>query len=98
MVKSTNRPCHLDTFASRFAKERHRIGYSVAALARVIGVARQSIMNIETGHSQPKSDMLIHAARVGMDVQYIITGVPSRDLEAIEKAIGYSTIDEELAA
>lgn len=90
-------PTELSRVAARFAEERHRIGYATAALARSLDTSRMAIMNIERGSAELKSGTLLRAIRMGMDGQYILTGVRSPNLDAVEAAIGYATLGEAIA-
>ncbi len=76
--------------AERFQLERKRIGYSQAAAAREIGVSRETLRNVENAQSDFKVSLLVGASRLGMDIQFILTGVRSPNQETAEKAVANS--------
>lgn len=73
----------------RFAEERERLSYSQAAFARLLGISRPGLMNIENGKSDFKVSQLIAAASAGIDVQYVVTGVRSKNTEKVTDEIGF---------
>lgn len=72
--------------AERFRIERERIGYSQAAAARALAISREALRNLENGQSDFKISILASASQLGMDAQFILTGVRSPNLETVEKA------------
>lgn len=62
---------------NRVRAERERIGLSQTDFGVAAGVGRQTQFNYESGKRVPDGDYLAAAARLGVDVQYVITG--SRD-------------------
>ncbi len=94
-------PDDRDLIADRIREERRRLGYKEAAFANVfLGRKHFTLTKIECGMVPMDADDLRVAACVGMDVQYIITGIRTSDdcLAAIENAIGYATIGARVAA
>ncbi len=75
--------------------ERLRLGLSQVALGKALGVTKWTIINYERtgGRGTPiPADLLSACSRMGMDVQYIITGVSSNNLNRVaEEAGGYRT-------
>lgn len=84
--------------ALRFVEERERLGYSQSAFARLLGYSRSGVRNIEVAHSMMRAGALCGASRLGMDVQYVITGVRSENVDEVVAAIGYATLGERFAA
>jgi len=72
--------------AIRLVEERTRIGYSQAALARELGISREGVRLYEIGQNGLSGEFLAKAAGLGVDVQYVLTGVRSQNLAAAEKA------------
>lgn len=68
----------------RLKKERLRLGKSQAEIAAEIGIAKKSQTNYELGHSAPAAAYLAAVAAVGIDVLYVLTGVPSPSIDAGE--------------
>jgi transcriptional regulator with XRE-family HTH domain len=77
----------------RLKEERTLLGLSQSALAESLGVTKWTVINYERpgGRGTPiPADLLSACARLGMDVQYILTGVPSANLNRVaEKAGAY---------
>jgi len=75
--------------AARFTEERKRIGYTQSAFARLLGMSVPGLRNIEAGESEFKVNVLMAAAGAGADVQYIITGVRSKNVEKVADEVGF---------
>lgn len=73
---------------SRFEEERLRRGRTQESLAKEIGVNRRTISRIENGDTPPAGDLLSAVARLGFDVQYILTGVRSENLYKVAEPEG----------
>ena len=75
----------------RLKEERTRLGLSQSALAELLGVTKWTVINYERagGRGTPiPADLLSTCARLGMDVQYILTGVPSTNLNRVAEEAG----------
>ena len=68
----------------RLKNERLRLGKTQAELADECGVAKKSQTNYELGHASPSAAYLACAARVGVDVTYVLTGARGGALAADE--------------
>ncbi|KAA6405783.1 helix-turn-helix domain-containing protein [Candidatus Tokpelaia sp.] len=79
----------MENIAKRLIEERNRIGFNQTAFARLLGISRIALRNIEAGESVFKIDVLQAAAAVGVDIQYVITGIHSQNTSDIEEKIGY---------
>jgi transcriptional regulator with XRE-family HTH domain len=84
--------------AARFRSERERLGFSANAFAHFVGRSGEGFRRFEAGETSMKFDALAAAARLGVDVQYVITGVRSENLDDVEAAIGYATLGAMIAA
>ena len=76
---------------ARLKAERTRLGLSQTALADTLGVTKWTVINYErpAGRGTPiPADLLSACARLGMDVQYILTGVPSANLNRVAEEAG----------
>lgn len=71
----------------RLKNERLRLELSQAELAAELGTNKKSQTNYELGHNQPSASYLAAAARLGIDVAYVLTG---------ERAPTVSTVEREL--
>jgi len=59
-------------FGQRLKEEREQIGLTQYELAKTLGVSSKTISNYETGgHKAP----LLKMIQVGIDINYLITGV-----------------------
>ena len=75
----------------RLKEERTRLGLSQSALADTLGVTKWTVINYERpgGRGTPiPADLLSACARLGMDVQYILTGVPSTNMNRVAEEAG----------
>jgi len=80
----------------RLKEERQRLGLSQTALARTLGVTKWTVINYERtgGRGTPiPADLLSACARLGMDVQYILTGVASANLQRVAEEAGTYKVD-----
>ena len=59
----------------RWAEERERLGLSRAAIAKEAGRTPQAIGEFERGVAWPGGEALAAFARLGADIQYVLTGV-----------------------
>ncbi len=66
-------------FESNVKQYREQLGLSQEALARELGVSRQTVVNIERGLSEPKVLLAIAIAAVlGATIQDLFRRLPSR--------------------
>ncbi len=68
---------------NNFKKERDRLGISQEKIAEVCDVTRQAIYRWEKGSSIP-FDKLAKLVSLGFDIQFIVTGVPSSNLNQVQ--------------
>ena len=62
---------------ARLKEERERLGMSQPQFAGLGEVSKRAQITYEKGESTPNADYLAAVAKVGADVQYIVTGVRS---------------------
>lgn len=74
----------------RLVEERTRLGYSQANFAHQTEVNRETLRLNELGRSGISAEFLGRAAQLGVDVQYVITGIRSQSLEAANTAVSQS--------
>ncbi|MDR3351757.1 MAG: helix-turn-helix domain-containing protein [Zoogloeaceae bacterium] len=72
--------------AIRLVEERARIGYSQNDFATKLGISREGLRLYEAGQRGISAEILARAAILGMDVQYVLTGIRSSNVSAIEQA------------
>ncbi|AGI35954.1 helix-turn-helix domain-containing protein [Mannheimia haemolytica] len=65
----------------RLIEERTRLGYTQANFAHQTEISREALRLNELGRSGISAEFLGRAAQLGVDVQYVITGVRSQSLE-----------------
>jgi transcriptional regulator with XRE-family HTH domain len=58
----------------RLREERERLGYNQTQLAVIGDTTKKSQIDYEKGNSYPKGNYLEAVSKLGIDVQYIITG------------------------
>lgn len=79
---------NLADIGERIAEERGRLGFTQVAFARLLGISRVGLRNIEAGTSEFKVNVLAEAAAAGVDVQYVLTGVKSENTKQVKEEIG----------
>lgn len=62
---------------SRLKEERERLGYTQPQFAELAGAKKRTLIDWEKGVSSPTAVQLSALAEIGVDVLYVITGVPS---------------------
>jgi transcriptional regulator with XRE-family HTH domain len=85
----------------RLKEERTRLGLSQSALAESLGVTKWTVINYErpAGRGTPiPADSLSACARLGMDVQYILTGVPSTNMNRVAEEAGAYRVERKATA
>lgn len=65
------------SIGERLREERERLGFTQPAFAGLAETTKKSQIDYEKDLTQPKAGYLAAVAKVGADVQYIITGVRS---------------------
>jgi transcriptional regulator with XRE-family HTH domain len=81
----------INSSPARLKAERTRLGLSQVALGQALGVTKWTIINYERtgGRGTPiPADLLSACSRLGMDVQYIVTGVSSSNLNRVAEETG----------
>jgi transcriptional regulator with XRE-family HTH domain len=69
--------------SQRIVAERNRLGLNQSDFAWAGSVKRGSQVGYEGGNRTPSAEYLAGIAAIGADVQYIVTGARSRNLEAV---------------
>ncbi len=80
------------SIGSRLKEEREKIGYSQERLASIGGVKKGAQINYEAGKRQPDAAYLRGVAQVGIDLQYVLIGLPSANL--IEAMLSDEFVEE----
>lgn len=74
--------------AERFTLERERLGFSQSDFANKIGMSREGLRKNENGETALKADTLAIAAELGLDIQYVVSGIRSNNLADVEQKVG----------
>nr|WP_272880875.1 helix-turn-helix transcriptional regulator [Pseudomonas fragi] len=61
----------------RLKEERERLGFSQTEFAAVAGASKNSQYNYEKGERSPDAAYLAAVAEKGVDILYVVTGVPT---------------------
>ena len=78
--------------SARFKEERERLGLTQQDIAAAGNVGHRTVQGWESGSFAPKAEFLAHAATIGVDVAYVITGhrslsgavpAPASDADAV---------------
>lgn len=85
------------TIGDRLREERERLGFSQPAFAGLAETTKKSQIDYEKGITFPKANYLEVIAKVGSDIQYIVTGVRSASLMGEEALLleGFRKMDAE---
>ncbi|MGM3189862.1 helix-turn-helix domain-containing protein [Dickeya dadantii subsp. dieffenbachiae] len=62
---------------TRLREERERLGLSQVAMGDIGGVKKLTQLNYEKGDRMPDAAYLNAVSKIGVDVQYVVTGVRS---------------------
>ena len=73
--------------AARFVIESSRLGVKPAEQAERLGISKALLLDFASGGREIGSSVLAAAAAVGLDVQYLVTGVRSTNLPAVKAAL-----------
>ncbi|SDK67110.1 XRE family transcriptional regulator [Billgrantia gudaonensis] len=77
----------LSNIGERLREERTRLGLSQTAFGEVGGVKKFAQSNYETGKRHPDALYLESLAKIGVDIQYVVSGIRStNDAEGVEPA------------
>lgn len=74
-----------ESIAIRLTEERARKGYSQADFARQLDISREGLRLYEMGQRGLSAEFLAKAAGLGVDVQYVLTGVKSPNVAEAER-------------
>ncbi len=77
--------------AERLTEERVRLGFSLRDFAGQLEISQNGLRNYEAGQRGISAEFLAKAARCGVDVQYVLTGV-RMSAPGIEKPVSDSGI------
>src|SRR5450830_934058 len=83
-------------FGDRLRQERTRLGLTQEAFAAIGGVKKLAQINYEQGKTYPDAGYLIALSGVGVDVGYVMLGVPTSDAlseDENELLVGYRGLD-----
>lgn len=72
---------YLEKCGQRLQQERNQLGLSQAQMAEAGGVKRGSQVSYEKGERPPTAEYLFGIAAEGADIQYIVTGVRSLNVD-----------------
>lgn len=85
------------SIGERLREERERLAFTQPAFAGLAETTKKSQIDYEKDLTQPKAGYLAAIAKVGADVQYIVTGVRSAQALSNEEALllkGFREMDE----
>lgn len=88
----------MPTIGDRLARERKRLGMNQTEFGKHTGVGRASQVNYETDRRSPDAEYWERAAKIGVDVQYVLTGVHSRNLDQVAEEVGTYKTDKGVGA
>ncbi|MDT4862600.1 hypothetical protein FQZ97_972640 [compost metagenome] len=61
----------------RLQEQRAFLGYTQEAFAKVMGIVKRTQASYEAGDAEPKAGYLYRASELGVDVLYVMSGVPT---------------------
>lgn len=65
----------MSTFPERLRAERERLGIKQVPFAEIGGAKKHSQINYESGKTFPDAAYLMRVAEIGVDIQYLLTGI-----------------------
>lgn len=74
----------MEEMGARLKEERIRLGMNQDEMAALAGMKRMAQLRYEKGERSPDGQFFAAAARAGVDVQYVITGVREGAMEDAE--------------
>ena len=83
------------TIGNRMQEERKRLNYNQPNFAALGGIHKNTLIEYEKNRAHPDASFLSAIAAVGADVQYIVTGKHSININ--ESEAGYSISPEQRA-
>lgn len=72
------------SFSERLKSERNRLKLTQTQLAELAGTTKQSQLKYEKDIQKPGMEYLAAIAKVGVDVQYLLTGIHSETALTVE--------------
>lgn len=77
--------------ALNLVEERTRLGYSRKNFAEQTGCSAESLRLYESGQVNIPADFLLAAVQLGIDIQFVFTGIPSENLDTVTQDINKKT-------
>jgi DNA-binding XRE family transcriptional regulator len=74
------------SIALRLTEERSRVGFTQADFARKLDITKEGLRLYENGQRGVPAEFLSKAMALGIDVQYVLSGVRSKNLAEAEAA------------
>lgn len=94
---STSRGEELFGIGERLREERNRIGLSQVVFGMELSATDRTVKKWEANETSPRAEDLLAAARLGVDVLYVVTGErkPPKQTHGVEEpAVAYSPAAE----
>lgn len=76
---------YMNKVGERLKEERERLQFNQEDFAKLCNSSKRSQGNYERDKRAPDSEYLVLASKLGCDIQYIITGIRSANIESIGK-------------
>ncbi len=73
-----------ENIAIRLIEERGRLGYSKASFAHQAEISAEMLRLYELGRNGISAEFLAKVAELGVDTQYVLTGIKSTNLDSVE--------------
>lgn len=83
----------MNTIGKRLREERTRLGLSQEKLALAGGVQKRTQINYEANERSPDSNYLALIAQIGVDVNYILTGVRITQYKTDDGELGDNVVN-----
>ncbi|MFJ3047000.1 helix-turn-helix domain-containing protein [Herbaspirillum chlorophenolicum] len=86
----------MNTIGERLKAERTRLGFNQTEFAAIGGVQRRAQLFYEQDERRPDAGYLQAVSRLGVDVQFVVTGAPSSQALTDEEALlldGFRKLD-----
>lgn len=83
-----------ELFSKRLKEERKRLGMNQEEVAKKVSIHRETWSRYENNKIMPGSIILFHAAKLGFDINYILTGDRG---QPIQNVYAFRVSEDEIA-
>lgn len=82
------------SIGSRLKEERERLKINQTHFGAIGNVTKQAQINYESGRRLPRAGYLAAIAALGVDIQYIVTGIRSPNVVEVQRVLQHQLNDK----